>query len=242
MPPAALSVEGVGWRYDRAPWLFRDLSVEVEPGELLRVRGGNGSGKSTLLRLLAGCTAPRRGRVRAAGRVAYLPQALGELPPTRADRLLGLLGSPAEPADPVVAGHRATRADRLGGGTARRLVLEAVLALPAPLLVLDEPGAGLDDAAIGRLTGTLAHRLEAGTAVVVAEHGPLALPGGRVLDLGGAVLPGYVRVLLGGNGRFRGVEARDGVLELTVPPGERDALLAEALAGGWAVLTVGPSR
>jgi ABC-type transport system involved in cytochrome c biogenesis ATPase subunit len=242
MPPAALSAEDVGWRYPRAGWLFRDLTVSLEPGELLRVRGGNGSGKSTLLRLLAGCTEPRQGRVRLAGRVGYLPQTLGELPPTRADRLLALLGGPADPADPVVAGHRATRADRLSGGTARRLVLEAVLSLPAPVLVLDEPGAGLDDAALGRLTGALAQRLAAGTAVVVAEHGPLALPGGQVLDLGGEVLPGAVRVLLGGAGRFRGVGARDGVLELTVPPGERDALLAEALAGGWAVLAVGPHR
>jgi ABC-type transport system involved in cytochrome c biogenesis ATPase subunit len=240
--PPALDARGVGWRYPRSPWLLRDLSLSVAPGELLRVRGGNGSGKSTLLRLLAGCTAPRRGWIRAAGRVGYLPQSLGELPPTRADRLLALLGGPAGPGDPAVAAHRATRADRLSGGTARRLVLEAVLSLPAPVLVLDEPGIGLDDAALARLAAAVSRRLADGTAVVVAEHGTLPLPGGRELDLGGAAGTGHVRVVLGGAGCFRGVEARDGVLELHVPPGERDALLAEALGAGWAVLAVGPRR
>jgi ABC-type transport system involved in cytochrome c biogenesis ATPase subunit len=238
----ALDARGIGWHYPRGPWLLHDLTVTLAPGELLRVRGGNGTGKSTLLRLLAGCVAPRHGRVSAVGRVGYLPQALGELPPARADRLLALLGGPAEPADAVVAGHRATRADRLSGGTARRLVLEAVLALPAPVLVLDEPGTGLDDAALDRLAGALARRLADGTAVVVAEHGSLPLAGGQVLDLGGGAAAGSVRVVLGGTGRFRGLEARDGTLEVGVPPEERDALLAEALAAGWAVLAVGPHR
>ena len=61
--PSSLTAEGLWWRYRRGPWVLRDLSVTVAPGELLRVRGGNGHGKSTLLRLLAGVHLPARGRV-----------------------------------------------------------------------------------------------------------------------------------------------------------------------------------
>lgn len=53
-------------------WALDDVSLRVEPGESIGVLGRNGSGKSTMLRLLAGVTAPTRGRVRVDGRIAPL--------------------------------------------------------------------------------------------------------------------------------------------------------------------------
>jgi len=118
-----------------------------------------------------------------------------------------------------------------------------VLALPAGVLALDEPASGLDGPGIDRLAAVLRARLAAGDAVVVAEHRPLPLPGGAVIDLGGsAASPDAVEVVLGGAGSFRGTVARNGRLVLTVACGERDALLQEALGAGWAVLAVGPAR
>jgi hypothetical protein len=113
--------------------------------------------------------------------------------------------------------------------------------------VLDEPASGLDGAGIDRLAGVLRERLAAGHAVVVAEHRPLPLPGGAVVDLGGSpeprdVVEVVVEVVLGGTGSLRGRAARDGRLTLAVPAGERDDLLREALGTGWAVLAVGPPR
>jgi ABC-type multidrug transport system ATPase subunit len=239
----ALAAEAIWWRYRRDPWLLRDVSLTLGPGELLRVRGGNGAGKSTLLRLLAGCVVPDRGTVRTAGRVGYLPQLARGLPPVRAGRLLGLLSGRDRPDDPSLAAHLGTRGDQLSGGTARRLLLDAVLSLPAGVLVLDEPASGLDAEGIDRLAEVLTGRLAAGNAVVVAEHRPLPLPGGAVLDLGGpATADGLVEVTLGGKGSFRGAAARDGRLTLSVPAAERDALLLEALNGGWSVLSVGYRR
>lgn len=243
MTAPALVAERVWWRYRRGPWLLRELSAEVAPGELLRVRGGNGAGKSTLLRLLAGCAVPDRGSVRTAARIGYLPQLARGLPPVSAARLLELLSGSAEPTDPALTAHLDTRADQLSGGTARRLLLDAVLSLAAPVLVLDEPASGLDADGIDRLAGVLRKLLSGGTAVVVAEHRPLPLPGGAVLDLGGTAAAGeLVEVTLGGEGTFRGAAAHGGRLTVTVPTAERDALLREALGAGWSVLAVGPRR
>ena len=51
----------------RAP-VLRDVDLELGAGAVVAVQGANGAGKSTLLRLVAGVSAPSRGRVaRAAG-------------------------------------------------------------------------------------------------------------------------------------------------------------------------------
>jgi ABC-type transport system involved in cytochrome c biogenesis ATPase subunit len=222
--------------------LLRDLTFDLSPGTLLRVEGGNGSGKSSLLRLLAGCTTPQRGTVRATARAAYLPQLARSLPALPAGRLSSLLSRGCGPVDPFLDEHRESRADRLSGGTARRLLLDAALSLPSELLILDEPSAGLDLAGSQRLAAVLRDRLTAGGAVVVADHRPLPLPADQVIDLGrtGTRSSSEVRITLAGTTTFRGQPARDGVVQLQVSPEERDAVLLEALQSGWSVLAVEP--
>jgi lipopolysaccharide transport system ATP-binding protein len=53
-------------------WALRDVTLNVERGEVLGVVGPNGSGKSTLLQIVSGILEPTRGRVRASGRIAAL--------------------------------------------------------------------------------------------------------------------------------------------------------------------------
>jgi ABC-type transport system involved in cytochrome c biogenesis ATPase subunit len=232
--PPALSAEGLSFRYGRGAWLLESLSLTVPAGGLLRVRGGNGTGKSTLLRLLAGSVAPRRGTVHRAGPVAYLPQQTGNLPAIGAGRLVSLISGGHPDGVPDV------RADELSRGWQRRVLLEAVLGLPCRVVVLDEPAAGLDAAAVQRLAERIGDRLAAGDAVVLAEHEPLPLAGGELLDLGGAAVPAdVVEVVLGGTGSFRGHAASGGRLTLVVRTAERDAVLLAALQDGWSVLSVG---
>jgi len=62
-----LSVENVGFSYNRQQQVLYDISLTIRPGASIGLVGESGSGKSTLLRLLLGLTAPSTGHIRFRG-------------------------------------------------------------------------------------------------------------------------------------------------------------------------------
>jgi iron complex transport system ATP-binding protein len=177
---ALVEAEGVGFAYG-ARTILEEIALAVRPGELVALCGPNGAGKSTLLRLLLGLHAPSAGQVRLGGapvgtlsrrqiarRAALLPQdapvdlpltvreavALGRLP--HLERFQPEGAADAEAVERALAAtDTAALGDRpvaeLSGGERQRVHLARALAQEAPLLLLDEPIAGLD----------LAHQLAA---------------------------------------------------------------------------------
>jgi lipopolysaccharide transport system ATP-binding protein len=53
-------------------WALKDVSFDVQPGEIVGIVGRNGAGKSTLLKILSGITKPTQGEIRIYGRVGSL--------------------------------------------------------------------------------------------------------------------------------------------------------------------------
>jgi len=192
------------------------VSLTVERGEVVAVVGPNGSGKSTLLHVLAGISRPTGGSVtvphRAGGErsVGYLPQQPAFREGFTARDTLEFY---ADLLDDVDDEDVAATLDRVGladvaeravgslsGGMTRLLGLgQAVLGDPA-VLVLDEPGSGLDPAMVERIFDVVGNLAGEGTAVVVASHELPAVESHAetvyVLDEGGFVADGSPAELL----------------------------------------------
>jgi heme exporter protein A len=71
----------------------------------------------------------------------------------------------------------------LSAGQKRRLALARLVAWSAPLWLLDEPTVGLDDEALGLITGLIGQHRAAGGMVVLATHQPLPLAGAAHLSI-----------------------------------------------------------
>ena len=188
--------------------LFRGLSFDIAAGEWVAVRGPNGSGKTTLLRCVAGLTRPEHGAVTwdeapiSRRRTHYHASLLyaGHLPGLKDDldaeenlrgalRLRGLAvpeaAFAAVLADVGLERRRRLPARRLSAGQRRRIGLARLILDPAPLWVLDEPLAALDDAGERLFERLLERHLAGGGLALIATHHELqgAVPA-RTLGMG----------------------------------------------------------
>ena len=184
-PATALRAQAIDQSFGDVD-VLSGVSLSVARGEVAAVVGPNGSGKSTLLHILAGIAAPDGGSV-AVPREAAGARSVGYLPQRPAFRdgfsARDTLGFYAQLLDGVDDDDVTATLDRVGlgdvadrsvgslsGGMTRLLGLgEAVLGDPSVLL-LDEPGSGLDPAMVERLFSVVGDLAADGTSVVVASH------------------------------------------------------------------------
>lgn len=186
------------WQPDR-PAVFDGLTLDIPQGARVALLGPSGTGKSTLAALALKVVAPRSGRIRLGGvdiatlpaamvrgRIGWLGQATHLFDDTiRANLLL------ARPDADDAALWTALDAARIGdvvralperldswvgeggtqfsGGQGRRLVLARALLSLAPILILDEPCAGLDAETEHEFLETL-NETAAGRTVILITH------------------------------------------------------------------------
>lgn len=194
-----LRLERVSFDYAPGHPVLRDVDLEVTPGEIVCIVGPSGAGKSTLLHLLPRLYDVTDGRVLLDGvdirdlatadlrsRLAFLPQDAWLLDVSLAENIA--FGSrTATPLDVRSAARTALVTEfldrlpegfqtvlgqdgvRLSGGQRRRVALARAIVSGAPLLVLDEPTASLDDAAAEEVVEAI-RRAAHGRSVVVATH------------------------------------------------------------------------
>lgn len=170
-----------------------NLSHVFPHGTLTCVTGRSGCGKTTLLRLIAGLEAPDGGRVTGVpeGGISMVFQE-DRLPPklsaanclrcvlkrgpereARIDEALAALGL-AEVSNQIVS--------EFSGGMRRRVALARALLFPSPLVLMDEPFKGLDDATRARAV-EFSLPLLAGRTTLLVTHDPR-----DVADFGGTLL------------------------------------------------------
>lgn len=189
--------------------LFAGVTLELLPGDVLRVTGGNGSGKTTLLRILTGLRRPDAGHVSWQGaditadaaryreNLLYIGHAPGVkdcLAAWENVAYAGALGGPdarrtaRDALQRIGLGPQADmRVSALSQGQRRRVAL-ARLHLPCrcPVWILDEPFVGLDREATHALCATMQAHREAGGIVVYTTHQDAGPPDVRQLGLDAA--------------------------------------------------------
>jgi len=165
---------------------LRDVTVAVQPGELIAIIGASGSGKTTLLNIMSGLRPPASGEViRADGaRVGYVPQddiIHRQLPLARTLRYAAALRHVREPRCAVeetlrlldLSGRSLVPVGSLSGGERKRASIAAEFLASPGLFFLDEPTSGLDPARGAELMRTLRRLCQHGTTVVLTTHNPL---------------------------------------------------------------------
>jgi ABC-2 type transport system ATP-binding protein len=184
-----VSVRGLTKRFG-AVTAVQDLTFTVPAGQVTGFLGPNGAGKTTTLRLALDLLRPTAGEAFIGGRryrdlphprrvVGALLESTGFHPGRRGRDHLRVLATVAgvsssridEVLDLVELTDAADR--RVGGyslGMRQRLGLAAALLADPEVLILDEPGNGLDPAGLAWLRGLLREQAGRGRAVLISSH------------------------------------------------------------------------
>ena len=173
--------------------LFRQLSLDIDAGTTLAVLGANGSGKSTFVKMMLGLMKPLSGRITwPAGRpreIGYLAQMtefdrrfpirVRDLAAMGAWRGFGLRSGldragrvrvEAALDEAGVLSIADSPLHTLSGGQLQRTLFARVILQDAPLILLDEPFAAVDQSTEAHLLTIIEHWRNEGRAVVLVVH------------------------------------------------------------------------
>jgi ABC-type branched-subunit amino acid transport system ATPase component len=199
-PIGALKVSGVSSGYGGAI-VVRDVTLEIEAGEIFALLGKNGMGKTTLLKTVLGFLPARSGRVDVFGEdvtrlpsyiiarrgIAYSPQeqTLFQDLTVEENLRLGLRDDRRVAAEtdrvaeyfPILRERRRQKAGTLSGGEQKMLIVARALMASARLILIDEISEGLQPSMIDRLANVLrAERRRTGATILMVEQNvPFAL-------------------------------------------------------------------
>lgn len=188
MPPA-IETKGLTKRFGTTTALA-DLTLDIEAGEVFGFLGPNGAGKTTTVRLLLGLLRPTSGSSRVVGldtwadpvevhrHVAYVPGEFAVWPMLTGAETLELLGSLHGDVDLAYQRELCERFDfdpsrkarSYSKGNRQKIALVAALSTRAPVLILDEPTAGLDPLKEVTFRDCVSEARDRGQTVFLSSH------------------------------------------------------------------------
>lgn len=196
-----LKLQEVEAFYGRAQ-VLKEISMEVEKGELIAILGANGAGKTTLLRTISGLTELRRGSIEFAGKridhlspekivrlgISHCPEGRKIFPQMSVFKNLAL-GAYICRDDkkgfaealrkvfqlfPVLAERREQLAGTLSGGEQQMLAIARALMSHPQLFLLDEPSLGIAPLLVERIFAVIKEINQEGTTVLLVEQNAAA--------------------------------------------------------------------
>ena len=188
-----LSVKKLNKIYRKNIHALKDLNLEVKEGEILGLLGPNGAGKSTFINILAGVTDKTSGEVIVWGfdldknprqvrvSLGIVPQEINVDPFFTPKKLLdlqaGLFGVKKKDRitdtvlDLVALKDKSDSYTRnLSGGMKRRLLIAKALVHKPPIIILDEPTAGVDVDLRKNLWGNIRSLRKLGVTIILTTH------------------------------------------------------------------------
>lgn len=170
-------------------WAFRDISLEIQRGEILGIVGPNGAGKSTLLKVLSRITEPTEGRAEICGRIGSLLEVGTGFHPELSGRdniylngaLLGMRRREiAARFDEIVAFAEVDRfidmpVKHFSSGMYMRLAFAVAAHLEAEILIVDEVLAVGDIAFQHKCLGKMKNVSSGGRTVLFVSHNMSAI-------------------------------------------------------------------
>jgi len=188
-----ISIQNLAKTYAGGFQALKDVSLDIQPGEIFALLGPNGAGKTTLIGVTCGLVNPTSGTVTVDGhdiikdfraarsRIGLVPQEISlDIFSTVWDTVTfsrGLFGKSANPQyiekllrDLSLWDKKDAKVMALSGGMKRRVIIAKALAHEPKILFLDEPTAGVDVELRQGMWEVVRKLREAGVTIILTTH------------------------------------------------------------------------
>ena len=185
-----LAIKDAGFFYEEGKFLFRNLSFEIERGQILAILGLNGQGKSTLMSCMMGILSLKEGQLSTQAKFGFLPQSFSvafdysvqDIVAMGRVRDISLFSKPSkrdvqiclDALDSLEISHlKNKRFNSLSGGQKQLVLFARAIASKSEILFLDEPASALDIKNQDRVLSLIVNlKQKSSASIVFTTHQP----------------------------------------------------------------------
>ena len=184
-----LAIKDAGFFYEEGKFLFRNLSFEIERGQILAILGLNGQGKSTLMSCMMGILGLKEGQLSTQAKFGFLPQSFSvafdysaqDIVAMGRVRDISIFSKPSkrdvqiclDALESLEISHLNKRFNSLSGGQKQLVLFARAIASKSEILFLDEPASALDIKNQDRVLSLIVNLKQKSSAgIVFTTHQP----------------------------------------------------------------------